>query len=233
MGSIDLGEQIDLVAVLAEPVRRALYDYVVSQDHEVGRDEAARAVGISRDLAAHHLDRLVHEGLLEAGFRRLTGRSGPGAGRPSKIYRRSSREIAVSLPGRNYRLAAEVLGEAFRRLGGSRGQEAIRSVAGEFGERLGGEARALAGRRRGRAALLDAAGQVLEREGFEPSRNSGPRMVFRNCPFRALSLNDQDLTCRVMNLSFMEGLLRGLGIPGVGAALEPDPGRCCVVVDAV
>src|SRR5512141_2158384 len=92
--------QLAGLAVLSEPARRALYVYVADRQADVGRDEAARAVGVSRSLAGFHLDRLVEEGLLEASFRRLSGRTGPGAGRPAKVYRRSRRQLEVSLPPR-------------------------------------------------------------------------------------------------------------------------------------
>src|ERR1051325_11135931 len=92
------------VWVLAEPVRRALSPHRCGPGGEVTRDQAAAAVDTSRSMAGFHLDRLVEEGLLDASFRRLTGRSGPGAGRPSKLYRRSGRQLSVSLPPRSYEL---------------------------------------------------------------------------------------------------------------------------------
>src|SRR5580765_3916893 len=112
--------QIDELASLAEPVRRKLYLYVAGRKGEVGRDEAARAVKVSRGLAGFHLDRLVEEGLLEASFKRLSGRSGPGAGRPSKVYRRASGQIEVSFPPRSYELAGRILVSAIEAAGGSK-----------------------------------------------------------------------------------------------------------------
>ena len=103
---------LEQLAALAEPVRRRLYQYVASRPAAVGRDEAANAVGVSRALAAFHLDRLVDDGLLVAEYRRLTGRTGPGAGRPAKLYRLSEHEVEVSLPPRDYRLAAGVFADA-------------------------------------------------------------------------------------------------------------------------
>src|SRR3989442_11102264 len=83
----ELERQIAAIASLDEPVRRGLYLYVLARGREVGRDEAARAVRISRALAAFHLDKLAELGLLETSYRRLTRRRGPGAGRPAKLYR--------------------------------------------------------------------------------------------------------------------------------------------------
>jgi predicted ArsR family transcriptional regulator len=103
-------DDIDRLSALADPMRRRLYDFVVAAGPgEVSRDEAAQGVGVKRGLAAFHLDRLVEAGLLEVGYRRLNDRAGPGAGRPTKLYRRSSAEVAVSLPRRQYGLAARLL----------------------------------------------------------------------------------------------------------------------------
>src|SRR4029079_17932770 len=95
---------IRAVALLDEPVRRQLYDLVAARQQAVSRDEAARGAGISRALAAFHLDRLVEAGLLAVEYRRLSGRTGPGAGRPAKLYRRAPGEISVSVPDRHYEL---------------------------------------------------------------------------------------------------------------------------------
>src|SRR2546425_12818334 len=108
----DLQYRIAAIASLDEPVRRELYLYVAGRGSEVGRDEAARALRISRALAAFHLDKLVQQGLLDASYRRLTARRGPGAGRPAKLYHRSARQLDVTLPERRYELAGRVLARA-------------------------------------------------------------------------------------------------------------------------
>src|SRR5690606_669386 len=95
-------EQVAGVAALNDPVRRALYRFVADSAEAVSREQAASAVGVQKALAAFHLDKLADEGLLEFEFKRLTGRRGPGAGRPAKLYRRSARQIDLSLPPREY-----------------------------------------------------------------------------------------------------------------------------------
>src|SRR5919206_3532577 len=102
----DVAAQISAIAALNEPIRRALYTYLVERPGPVGRDEAAEAVGITRELAAFHLDKLLEEGLLDVEYRRLSGRSGPGAGRPAKLYHLSRRQVQISLPDRRYELMA-------------------------------------------------------------------------------------------------------------------------------
>ncbi|MET8454466.1 helix-turn-helix domain-containing protein, partial [Streptomyces sp. NPDC005209] len=150
-------EDIDAIAVLQDPVRRRLYEYVAAQGREVGRNEAAEAAGVARTLAAHHLDRLTEAGLLESGRRRLTGRSGPGAGRPAKVYTRARGERSVSLPARDYRTAAELLAEAAEQAGLDAG---LCAAARRRGEALRGSAAPCGG--------LEEAMEMLAARGYEP-----------------------------------------------------------------
>ena len=121
------GHRVTKLGALADPVRRALYRFVADQPGAVSRDQAADGIDVPRHTAKFHLDRLVDEGLLVTEFRRLTGRSGPGAGRPAKLYRRSRKEVAVSLPSRRYDLAGDVLADAVERsLGGTAMDVAVR-----------------------------------------------------------------------------------------------------------
>ena len=226
----DQNAAIDDVVVLGEPVRRALYDYVARQREPVGRDAAAAAVDIGRPLAAFHLDRLVAAGLLEVTFRRLSGRTGPGAGRPAKLYERSAREIELSLPARRYELAARLFAKALTTgaaAGGST-DEALDGAARSFGESLGKEARRAAGPRPGRARLLAAAMNVLTSAGFEPIAGDDDVIALRNCPFDALAQSHRELVCG-MNLSLMDGVIVGLRTTGIEAVLDRQPGMCCVV----
>jgi predicted ArsR family transcriptional regulator len=220
--------EIGGIALLDEPVRRALYLHVAGESEPVGRDAAAKAAKTTRENAAFHLDRLVDAGLLEASYKRLGERTGPGAGRPSKLYRRSARQLDVTLPARRYQLLAELLAAAIERAPGKDPRREIAKAARAFGERIGAEARASA-RGRGRAARMRAAVAVLDRQGFEPVEEPGGSIRLRNCPFDAIARTHRDLVCG-MNLSFMEGVLEGLGASGVEATLDPQPGRCCVTL---
>lgn len=222
MDRITPEEQLAGIAALADPVRRALYLYVASHQEAVGRDQAAEGLGIARSLAAFHLDRLVAEGLLEADYRRLSGRRGPGAGRPAKVYRRSSREVQVSLPPRNYELAARMLVRAVEALQDGADRGTASEAARSFGRDLAREARHPAGADPA-ATLVD----VLEAHGFEPHRAPGGEIRLGNCPFHALSREHRELVCG-MNLEAMRGVLEGLGEPDLHAEPDPEPGACCV-----
>jgi predicted ArsR family transcriptional regulator len=222
-------EAIRDVSALADPVRQALYQHVIGQPDGASREAAAGAVGISRPLAAFHLDRLVQAGLLVATHRRLNDRRGPGAGRPSKIYSRADREIEISLPRRRYERIGTLLLEAVaRQLGdGTELEVALADASREIGLELGDEARRRVGPRPGRARLLGAALEVLRAEGYEP-RLEGTSLVLTNCPFDSLARRSQDVICG-MNLSLMGGVIDGLRAHGIVATLEPKPGMCCVV----
>ncbi len=220
-------EQIAAIGVLNEPVRRALYQYVVDRGGDVTRDQAAEALGISRALAVFHLDRLAEEGLLDVSFRRLGEKRGPGSGRPSKLYRRSPRQVEVSLPPRSYELAARLLAAAVEGTPTPEAVEVLSGVARSFGESLGDEAQLRAGAGADTEARLLAAQELLAAHGFEPARMEDGSIRLRNCPFHVLADCHRGLICG-MNLSLMQGVVDGLRVGGVEAVLDPQPGMCCV-----
>jgi predicted ArsR family transcriptional regulator len=216
---------VDAVAALGEPTRRALYEFVARAGASVSRDQAARATGTSRALAAFHLDKLVEAGLLATEFRRTSGRVGPGAGRPAKLYRRAEREVAVSLPPRRYDLAGSLLADAVAGTRSRAARNAVARAARGHGRTLGEAARGAAGA--SKRARRDAALAVLTAHGFEPVVDRHGAIRLRNCPFHALAARQRDLVCG-MNLELLEGVLEGLGDIGYEAELAPEPGWCCV-----
>ncbi len=213
--------QVSAVAALAEPTRRRLYDHVVGQDGPVSRDEAAAATAVPRATVAFHLDKLVDEGLLDVVYERRTGRTGPGAGRPSKLYRRAACDVAVSLPERRYDLAGGLLAAAVdeAQATGEAPREALARLAFDRGQELGRAAR-------GEGAGRDVVLRVLEQQGFEP-RADDDAVTLTNCPFHVLAREHTDLVCG-MNLRLLDGLLEGAGAEELTARLQPTPGRCCV-----
>ncbi len=211
-------DSISSVAALDEPTRKRLYDYVVRARGPVGRDEASEAVGVSRPTAAFHLDRLADHGLLDVRHQRLSGRTGPGAGRPAKLYLRSARQVEVSLPPRHYELASDVLASAVE-LADSSGipiRDAVADRAHEVGRQL---AQTIGG--------SDPV-PVLETHGFEPRSEDG-EVRLGSCPFHNLAQEHTRLVCG-MNLSMVEGMLDGLACTDYTAVLRPDPTRCCVTL---
>jgi predicted ArsR family transcriptional regulator len=227
------GDSVHAIALLDEPHRRALYELVTSRAEPMGRDEAARSLGIGRELAAFHLDRLAEAGLLDVEFKRLGGRSGPGAGRPAKLYRRSAREVSVSLPDRDYARAADVFAEALDRLEPGAREHAVETVddvARRGGRQAGATARERAGKGAGGkpARLREGLIELLGETGFEPTTDAATGAIrLQNCPYHALSAEHRELTCG-MNLAWAEGVLDELGDPKLRANLAFEPGWCCV-----
>lgn len=224
-------DDVRTIALLAEPVRRALYDRVVAAGRPMGRDEAAAATGVSRTLAAFHLDRLVAAGLLTPEYRRLSGRDGPGAGRPAKLYRRGPREAAVAVPARRYELAARLLAASIERSDAEVPPPALRDAARDMGRAIGDAARprsAHRGRQRWRSDLV----AVLRAQGYEPCEPDGGVVRLGNCPYHALVAEHRDLVCG-MNLALAQGIIEGLHDRRHVARLAPQPGSCCVVFEDV
>ncbi|MBW8765119.1 MAG: helix-turn-helix domain-containing protein [Geodermatophilales bacterium] len=222
----DRSAQVAAVAALAEPTRRRLYEYVVRRPHPVSRDDVAGALGVPRPTAAFHLDRLVADGLLDVHYERRTGRTGPGAGRPAKLYRRSGASVTVSLPERRYDLAGELLASALDESdrSGRPPRAVLERRARLRGRELGAEARAAGVD--GRDAVVGA----LEEQGFEP-RSVDAGIALANCPFHALASRHTELVCG-MNLHLLEGLLEGVPSARLTARLRPEQGMCCVLLEA-
>lgn len=218
-----LAGRVAAVAALDEPTRRQLYEHVVRQPAPVGRDEVAAALRLPRATVAFHLDKLVHEQLLDVTYQRRTGRRGPGAGRPAKLYHRSARQVAVSLPERHYGFAGRLLAAAIEE--SDRSGEPARAVLERRAYQEGKEMGEVAQNTRDGAEIVVS---TLEERGFEP-RTEYADVILGNCPFHALAQTHTQLVCG-MNLSLLTGLLAGLGNTGMRARLAPAAGRCCVVL---
>ena len=175
MTDSDLGEQLAGIAALADPIRRDLYRYVSAQPVPVSRDQAADALAIARHTVKFHLDKLAEEGLLDTSFKRLSDRRGPGAGRPTKLYARSSRQLSVTLPERRYDLAGHLLASAIDNAAseGDSAAEALTAAATRWGRALGDQARAAAGPRPSTERLTAATCQTLDEYGYVPHRDGG------------------------------------------------------------
>lgn len=208
-------ESLTRLSALADPVRQRLYEFVASQDAPVGRDAAAESAGISRTLAAYHLDRLAEVGLLEVSYARQNDRTGPGAGRPAKRYARSASEVSVTVPPRDFGLLARLLATA--------AEADETGIVGTALNRAAGEEGVEAGRRWGE--LIGC----LRQSGYEPAVDDDGDIVLRNCPFHQVAQRQTELVCG-MNHALIRGILTGAGADSERAELAPCPGRCCVVI---
>lgn len=222
---------LQAVAALSEELRRRMYEFIRHSSSPVTRDEAAHSVGISRKLAAFHLDKLVEVGLLTAGYARPGG--APRVGRAPKVYRPTESDLRISIPPREHALLAEILLDAVRlQRPGENGPDAALRVATERGRALGrAERERLKPGRLGAERALTYAGQMLERHGFEPARVAPTRIQLNNCPFHPLAAKDPGLVCAI-NHAFLGAFCDGLGATAITATLAPRPGACCVELGA-
>lgn len=230
----DLERRIAGIAALDQPLRRDLYRHLVAAAGWTSRDDAAAALGVPRSVAAFHLDKLAGAGVVEVTFERTSGRQGPGAGRPSKLYRPSRDEVTASFPDRHYDLAGSLLASAVAESTrtGSPVAVCLRAAARAAGRAIGEEtARSIEGVRRSedrRRAVTD----VLARHGYEPEAKRRKEIALANCPFHRLAEEHRELVCG-MNLDFLGGLLEGMGPDApLTARLDPQPGYCCVRIAA-
>jgi predicted ArsR family transcriptional regulator len=220
----DFAAQVEGLSALADPVRRSLYRFVAGSADAISRDQAAAGLALPRHTVKAQLDRLVADGLLETEYRRLSGRRGPGAGRPAKLYRRGGRRLAVSLPERRYDVAGRLLAGAVERAltTPTALPVALHESAADEGRRVAADAGPPHG-----GALEDAA-CVLAGRGYEP-RVEGTAVVLANCPFDDLAREHPALVCG-LNLDLVRAFLAARGSTAVTAHLDPGEGRCCVAL---
>jgi predicted ArsR family transcriptional regulator len=222
---------IKAVAALDDELRHGMFSYIRRMRRPVSRDEAAASVGISRKLAAFHLDKLVDAGVLQARLETLGGV--PKVGRRPKVYEPVPDDLRVAIPPRQHDVLATILVDAvLTERTGETARDAALRVARVHGSELGVAERAtLRPGRLGAERALTAASTVAERHGFEPARPTPTCVRLRNCPFHPLAAAAPDLVCGI-NHGFFAGLLDGLAAPTVEAVLDPQAGECCVELRA-
>ncbi|MGQ5640605.1 MULTISPECIES: helix-turn-helix transcriptional regulator [unclassified Streptomyces] len=215
------------LAALGDATRRRMFEIIRRERRPVTREEVADSLGISRKLAAFHLDKLVAAGLLQArvespgGIRKV--------GRRPKVYEPVDEAIGVTIPERRYGMLADVLTEAvLTETDGEPAREAALRVAYRRGETLGAaERERVRPGRLGAERGLTVAADALEEFGYEPKRVGPTLMRLRNCPFHPMAAKAPELVCAV-NQAFLAGYLHGLGSDKTTAVLAPQPGACCV-----
>jgi predicted ArsR family transcriptional regulator len=227
---VSLDADLAAAAVLADDLRRRMYAFIRRADGPVTRDEVAAEIGISRKLAAFHLDKLAAAGLLRTSFARPGGLR--RAGRTPKRYAPAGVDVRVSIPPREHMLLAGILVDAVRTTPDNGATRAALRVAGQRGRELGQAERAATrpGRLGAERALTLASG-FLDRSGFEPVRAAPTVVLLRNCPFHPLAGQARELVCGI-NYAFLTGFLDGLGAQSATALLRPSPGHCCVELRA-
>lgn len=226
-GLVTSESAIGAVAALDDELRRKMYWFIRRAGRPVTRDEAAEQVGISRKLAAFHLDKLVAAGLLRASYQQVGGIR--KVGRAPKVYQPADTEVRVSIPERRHEVLAGILmGAVLTHGAGETARDAAHRVATDRGEALGRAAREQARPGRlGAERALTVLQSLLAEQGFEPARPAPDCLRLRNCPFHPLAAAEPELVCG-LNHAYLAGLLTGLEAETLHAVLSPKAGECCV-----
>jgi len=220
---------VQAVASLTDPVRRALFDLVSAATAPVSREQAAAELGISRKLAAFHLDKLVTVGLLEVGTAPTAGR----VGRRPRVYGRAAGDVQVSIPARRPHLLARLLLQAVsEQRSDEDGAGAARRVSRACGREAGAADRSrLRPGRLGAQRAMAMLRALLERLGYEPSETEGSRLGFAACPFHPLASESPELVCGIHH-AYVVGMVEGLEASALEVNLVPGTDGCCVEVRA-
>lgn len=219
MTRLPWARRLSAVASLGDPKRRQLYGYVSSSEAAIGRDDAAEALGIARSTASFHLDKLVQDGLLAVEFHKLAGKTGPGSGRPAKMYRAVVGEVGASVPDRNYDLAGELMATAIEEATHSNGE--VRDVLLATSYRRGMEMAS------GNATLE----HFLTHQGYAPRPDGQGGFILPNCPFHQLSVRHPEVVCAI-NGAFLRGAAAGCGESEERITGNQTAGQCCAKIVA-
>lgn len=217
MTRLPWARRLSAIASLGDTKRRQLYDYVSSSEAATGRDDAAEALGIARSTASFHLDRLVQDGLLAVEFQKPAGKTGPGSGRPAKMYRAVVGEVGASVPDRNYDLAGELMAAAIEDSAQSNGE--VRDVLLATSYRRGMELAS------GDSTLED----FLADQGYAPRPDGRGGFILLNCPFHRLSARHPEVVC-AMNGAFLRGAAAGCGESEERITGNQTAGQCCAKI---
>jgi predicted ArsR family transcriptional regulator len=222
---MDAANDVMAVALLAEPTRQRLYLYLRERHEPVGREEAAQHVGITARLAGFHLDKMADAGLLDFEYRRISGRSGPGAGHPAKLYSISSRSFSVVIPQTRYALAASMMAAALSTAGSEDGgAESLQDIATTVGKSMGDEIRREA---HAKGSRQEAIRRKLMQLGYEPRVRESGEWTLHNCIFSELSHSHRELVCG-MNAALVAGLVGGAHVPSLHVEKRTGRPNCCV-----
>lgn len=222
--------QVRAVAALADDTRRELFEMACDAAEPVTREQAAAAVGISRKLAAFHLDKLVEAGLLVAAYDPAS--RAHRLGRAPKAYQPADADVHITIPDRRPQTLARILVDALRTAQPTESAtHAAHRAAWEAGHRLAESVRAglRHPRRLSAERALAAVERVLREQGYQPIRESPDKLKLLNCPFRTLGAEATEVVCD-LNQRLITGLLDGLHPTAAKAEVMPHPGGCCVAI---
>jgi predicted ArsR family transcriptional regulator len=172
---------MDVLDAIGDPDLRETLLAVRRRPRAASIGEVAEATGVHRNVARRRLERLTAAGLLTAGFERPPGRSGPGAGRPAKVYSAAPETTAIEFPERRY---AELVGLLVDAVPADR----LTDVGARFGSALAAAAgvEPARDRRAGLERLCSAMGALGFQARLAALEGERAEIVTPTCPLRPL-----------------------------------------------
>jgi len=184
---------------LADGGLRETLLFVRAQAAHVTAGDVAAALDVPRSVARWRLEKLTAAGLLETTFRRRTNRSGPGAGRPAKLYTPAVETNAIEFPPRRYETLVGLLSEGLPRKGLTAiGAKYAQALASEMRLRPAGSIRA------GLERMCRGLGRLGFHVAVDDITADGVTLVSATCPLRPL------LAAHPHAAAIDEGMWRGL-----------------------
>src|SRR5690348_13999722 len=204
----------DRLATAADPdLRRALVA-ARRASGPVTADDVGAELGVHRNVARARLDRLAEAGLLTVTRERRTGRTGPGAGRPAKVYAVAPELEQLEFPSRGYAsLVALLLDE----LPADARPEALRRVGERFGRHLAARSGVRASRDAGEGLqrVCETVAELGFQAAVEEAGADGGTIATPTCPLRPIVMTHPGAA------AVDEGMWAGLveaSVAGIGAA---------------
>jgi predicted ArsR family transcriptional regulator len=182
---------VDALSGIAQPELREVVLFVRSQAGPVSADDLAAHFRIHRTVARGRLERLVDAGLLDAAFERRSGRSGPGAGRPTKLYSVRPETTTLEFPRRRYE---QLLGHLLDVVPEQERELTLTRVGVDFAQDL--TTAAALGPTRGVRSAAERACAALGKLGFQAavSETADDRVTITTptCPLRPLVMSSPE-----------------------------------------
>jgi len=195
-----------VTTAFGDPTRRDIYLFVRQGDEGVTAAEVADRFALHPNVARHHLDKLAAGGYLQVCVEQVHA----GAGRPSKRYRASNKQMDLQFPARRDDLLIVLLGRALALVPPEQAEAMAEDVGHEYGLSLAHDMAPDARHRSFRAAL-HAVAEAFTAHGFAAhaeARGGSLAIIAEQCPFGSAA-QQHPFICAV-DRGMVRGMLAGL-----------------------
>jgi predicted ArsR family transcriptional regulator len=195
-----------VTTAFGDPTRRAIYLFARQAERGVTASEVAEQFDLHPNVARHHLDKLAAGGYLQVHFDQVHA----GAGRPSKRYRATGKEMELQFPRRRDDLLIVLLGRALALVPPAEAEAMAEEVGYEYGLSLAHDMAPGESHRSFRAAL-HAVAEAFTAHGFAAhaeARGGSLAIIAEHCPFGSAA-QQHPVICAV-DRGMVKGMLAGL-----------------------